>query len=71
MIRKGTLVAVTTTNGGFTVGRLERDYRPSYGVELEGFALPIPSERLREVVAVGLHAAAGELALQERDELAA
>jgi hypothetical protein len=46
---KGSRVAIRTTNGGFVVGTLSADYVPTYRVEIDEAALPIPAERLLAV----------------------
>lgn len=51
-IAKGTLVTVTTNNGGEITGRLQHDYDPSFAVDLDVAARPILAHRIIEVAPV-------------------
>jgi hypothetical protein len=50
-IEKGTLVRITTANGGDTVAYLVETYRPTYGVHLERNGRPfyVEASRLRSI----------------------
>ncbi len=49
-IPAGTLVIVTTTNGGEIVGRLEHKYVPSFAVDLDTASRSIMGHRIVSVV---------------------
>lgn len=49
-ILKGTLVTVTTTNGGEIVGRLQHKYVPSFAVDLDTASRSIMAHRIVSVV---------------------
>jgi hypothetical protein len=51
-IEKGTVVEVTTTNGGRVTGTLSYAYTESYGVELDELPRPIGAERVESVRAL-------------------
>lgn len=55
MIRKGTRVAITTTNGGASEAILTQDYRPSYAAFLQtdhGHPFVVDAYRLKSIQAV-------------------
>ena len=51
-IPAGTLVIVTTTNGGEIVGRLEHKYVPSFAVDLDTASRSIMGHRIVSVIRV-------------------